>query len=172
MSTYRDDFYRHPELYDLEYASMSEDVEYYLALARRSNRLIELACGTGRLSIPMAQTGAHVTAVDLAAPPFSGVVVGLVLAADPHPNAEKLRVCRVDVGQGEPLQIVCGAANVAAGMRVPAALVGAVLPGGFKIKRAKLRGVESLGMICSASELGLGGLDGRPQRTNTSAGGA
>ena len=110
---------------------------------------------TQTLSAQLTMAGLEVDAVEPAAPPFSGVVVGLVLAADPHPNAEKLRVCRVDVGQGEPLQIVCGAANVAAGMRVPAALVGAVLPGGFKIKRAKLRGVESLGMICSASELGL-----------------
>ena len=110
---------------------------------------------TQTLSAQLTMAGLEVDAVEPAAPPFSGVVVGLVLAAEPHPNAEKLRVCRVDVGQGEPLQIVCGAANVAAGMRVPAALVGAVLPGGFKIKRAKLRGVESLGMICSASELGL-----------------
>ncbi len=72
-----------------------------------------------------------------------------------HPDADKLSVCQVNVEEGEPLQIVCGARNVAAGMRVPVAKVGAVLPGEFKIKKAKLRGVQSLGMICSASELGL-----------------
>ncbi|MFL7811247.1 MAG: YtpR family tRNA-binding protein, partial [Anaerolineae bacterium] len=67
----------------------------------------------------------------------------------------ELRLCRVDVGADEPVQIICGAANVAAGMRVPVATVGAQLPGDFKIKKAKLRGVESFGMICSAAELGL-----------------
>jgi phenylalanyl-tRNA synthetase beta chain len=78
-----------------------------------------------------------------------------VTAREQHPDADKLSVCTVDVGGGEPLQIVCGAANVAAGMRVPVATVGATLPGDFKIRKAKLRGVQSLGMICSASELGL-----------------
>ncbi|MEW8430228.1 MAG: YtpR family tRNA-binding protein, partial [Candidatus Thiodiazotropha sp.] len=84
-----------------------------------------------------------------------GVVVGEVLSREQHPDADKLSVCRVNVGGGEPLQIVCGAKNVAAGMRVPVATVGALLPGDFKIRKAKLRGVESSGMICSASELGL-----------------
>ncbi|MBA1333138.1 hypothetical protein QQ73_19460, partial [Candidatus Endoriftia persephone str. Guaymas] len=70
-------------------------------------------------------------------------------------DANKLRICSVNVNAEEPLQIICGAANVAEGMRVPVAVVGARLPGDFKIKKAKLRGVQSLGMICSASELGL-----------------
>ncbi|GIQ66232.1 phenylalanine--tRNA ligase beta subunit [Paenibacillus cisolokensis] len=84
-----------------------------------------------------------------------GVVVGYVISREKHPDADKLSVCVVDAGTGERLQIVCGAKNVDAGQKVPVALVGAVLPGGLKIKRAKLRGVESQGMICSARELGL-----------------
>jgi len=107
------------------------------------------------LADQLTMAGLEVDAVEPAAPAFTGVVVGHVLSVVPHPDADKLRVCTVDVGQGELLQIVCGAANVAAGMRVPVATVGAALPGGFAIKRAKLRGVESLGMICSAAELGL-----------------
>ncbi len=83
------------------------------------------------------------------------VVVGKVLSAEKHPDADKLRVCTVDVGEQTPLQIVCGAANVAAGQLVPVAIVGAVLPGNFKIKKSKLRGIESQGMICSGKELGL-----------------
>jgi len=83
-----------------------------------------------------------------------GVVVGLVCDVQPHPNADKLRVCSVNVGEGELLHIVCGAPNVAAGQRVPVALVGAKLPD-LVIKKAKLRGVESAGMLCSAREIGL-----------------
>jgi phenylalanyl-tRNA synthetase beta chain len=85
-----------------------------------------------------------------------GVVVGYVLERQPHPNADKLSVCQVDIGQGEPQQIVCGATNVAAQMFVPVATVGTVLPQiNLKIKPAKLRGVASNGMICSLAELGL-----------------
>lgn len=83
------------------------------------------------------------------------VVVGHVLERRQHPDADRLSVCTVDAGTGERLTIVCGAPNVAAGQKVPVALIGAVLPGNFKIKNAKLRGVESQGMICSARELGL-----------------
>ncbi len=103
----------------------------------------------------LSMAGLEVDALEPVASAFSGVAIGLVQAADPHPDATKLRVCRVDLGEEEPLQIVCGAANVAAGQRVPVARVGAVLPNNFKIKKAKLRGVASQGMICSASELGL-----------------
>ena len=110
---------------------------------------------TQTLAGQLSMAGLEVDAVAPAAPPFSGVVVGLVLDVAPHPDAGKLHVCTVDLGQAAPLTIVCGAANVAAGMRVPVATIGAVMPGDFKIKRAKLRGVESFGMICSASELGL-----------------
>ena len=90
-----------------------------------------------------------------AAPAFSGVVVAEVVECVDHENSDHLHVCQVNVGTGELLQIVCGAPNVKAGVRVPCALVGAELPGGFKIKKAKLRGVASNGMLCSARELGI-----------------
>jgi phenylalanyl-tRNA synthetase beta chain len=89
------------------------------------------------------------------APPFTGVVVAHVLAVARHPNADKLTVCEVDAGTGARLSIVCGAPNVAAGLRVPCALEGAELPGGLRIRRTTMRGVESQGMLCSARELGL-----------------
>ena len=89
------------------------------------------------------------------APPFTQVVVANVLEVERHPNADKLSVCRVDVGGAGPHQIVCGAPNVVAGIKVPCALPGAELPGGMKIGIAKMRGVESRGMLCSARELGL-----------------
>lgn len=107
------------------------------------------------LAHQLTMAGLEVDAIEAAAPPFSHVVVGEILKVDPHPDADKLRVCQVNVGQSEPLTIVCGAANVAPGLRVPTALVGAELPNDLKITRAKLRGVESFGMLCSAKELGL-----------------
>jgi len=110
---------------------------------------------TQELADQLSMAGLEVDSVTPVAPPFSGVLVGEVLAIEPHPDARKLRICRVDTGGGEPLQIICGAANVAQGMRVPTAIVGARLPGDFRIKKARLRGVESFGMICSAAELGL-----------------
>ena len=110
---------------------------------------------TETLADQLSMAGLEVDSVEPVAGEFSGVAVGRVLSLEQHPNADKLRVCQVDAGTGETLQIICGAANVAAKMKVPVALVGALLPGGFKIKKAKLRGVESYGMICSASELGL-----------------
>ncbi|HST01323.1 MAG TPA: phenylalanine--tRNA ligase subunit beta, partial [Usitatibacter sp.] len=85
---------------------------------------------------------------------FTGIVVAHVKKVAPHPNADKLRVTEVDAGTGELLQIVCGAPNVAEGQKVPCALVGAKLPG-LEIRKAKLRGIESNGMLCSARELGL-----------------
>lgn len=84
-----------------------------------------------------------------------GVVVGRILRAEPHPQADRLRVCEVDVGSGAPLQIVCGAANARVGLLAPCARPGARLPGGMEITAARLRGVESHGMLCSAQELGL-----------------
>ncbi len=110
---------------------------------------------TEQLADQLSMAGLEVDSVEPVAPAFSGVLVGEVRSIEPHPDAKKLRICSVDTGAGAPLQIICGAANVAQGMRVPAAIVGARLPGDFKIKKAKLRGVESFGMICSASELGL-----------------
>lgn len=102
----------------------------------------------------LTMAGLEVEEMQPVAPAFSGVVVAQVLAVDKHPDADKLKLCRVDAGLGEPLQIVCGAPNVAAGMKVPCALVGAALPG-ITIKKAKVRGVESFGMLCSARELGI-----------------
>lgn len=89
------------------------------------------------------------------APPFNNVVVGHVLSVTKHPDADRLNVCEVDAGEGAPRQIVCGASNVAVGLNVPCALPGAVLPGDFKIKEAKVRGVPSAGMLCAAAELGM-----------------
>lgn len=108
----------------------------------------------GQLAHLLTMAGLEVEEMRPAAPAFSQVVVAQVLSLDKHPDADKLKLCRVDAGQGEPLQIVCGAPNVVAGMKVPCALVGAQLPG-MSIKRAKVRGIESFGMLCSARELGL-----------------
>jgi phenylalanyl-tRNA synthetase beta chain len=103
----------------------------------------------------LAMTGTEVERVTSAGPPSGeGFVIGRVLSADPHPDADRLRVCTVDTGDGERT-IVCGAPNVAAGQTVPVALPGATLPGGQEIGRAKLRGVESAGMILSAAELAI-----------------
>ncbi|MFT5694946.1 MAG: phenylalanyl-tRNA synthetase beta chain [Myxococcota bacterium] len=99
---------------------------------------------------------AEVEGVEAFAPHLSDVRVGLVVSREPHPDADKLSCCTVDVGDGEPLSIVCGAPNVAAGQKVAVATVGTVLPGDFKIKKSKIRGVESRGMICSERELELG----------------
>lgn len=103
----------------------------------------------------LTMAGLEVEEADPVAPPFTSVVVARIVDTEKHPNADKLKVCKVDAGTGELLQIVCGAPNAAAGMLVPCATVGAVLPGEFTIKAAKLRGVESFGMLCSARELGL-----------------
>ncbi|KAF0192496.1 MAG: phenylalanyl-tRNA synthetase beta chain [Gammaproteobacteria bacterium] len=108
-----------------------------------------------QLVAQLTMAGLEVDSVEPAAASSDGVVVGRVVSVDRHPDADKLTVCRVDVGAPEPLQIVCGAANVRAGILVPAALTGARLPNGMAIKKAKLRGVESSGMLCSAVELGL-----------------
>lgn len=102
----------------------------------------------------LTMAGLEVDAMQAVAGEFSQVVVGEVIELTPHPDAQKLRVTRVNIG-ASVLQIVCGAANVAVGLRVPVALVGAQLPGGLTIKEAKLRGVESFGMLCSAAELGI-----------------
>src|SRR3954471_7306186 len=106
------------------------------------------------LAHKLTMAGLEVEEITPVAAAFSGIVVGHVKSVVPHPNADKLRVAEVDAGTGALLQIVCGAPNVAAGQKVPCALVGAKLPG-LEIKRAKLRGVESNGMLCSARELGL-----------------
>ena len=110
---------------------------------------------TEELAEQLTMAGLEVDAIEPVAPAFEGVVIGEVLKVEPHPDADKLRVCQVNVGADEPLSIVCGAANVREGLHVPTALIGAILPGNFKIKKSKLRGVTSFGMLASASELGL-----------------
>ena len=107
------------------------------------------------LAARLTMAGLEVESVDPVAPPFSGVVVAEVTRVTEHPNAAKLAVCEVEVGAGEILSIVSGAPNVAPGIKIPCALVGAVLPGGSEIMAATLRGVQSQGMLCSARELGL-----------------
>ena len=108
----------------------------------------------------LSMAGLEVDSVTLAAGAFSGVVVGEVLSTEQHPDADKLRVCQVSNGS-ETFQVVCGAPNVRPGLKIPFAMIGAELPGDFKIKKAKLRGVESNGMLCSQSELQVGeGNDG------------
>ncbi|PRO64958.1 phenylalanine--tRNA ligase subunit beta [Alkalicoccus urumqiensis] len=101
--------------------------------------------------------GVEVDAVHSLGAEISNLTVGYVESCEPHPDADKLKLCRVDVGEEEPVQIVCGAPNVAEGQFVPVARVGGRLPGGMKIKRAKLRGQTSEGMICSLQELGFDG---------------
>ncbi len=115
---------------------------------------------TQQLADTLTMAGLEVEELRPVAPPFTRVVVGEIKEAVQHPNADRLRVCQVDVGQGALLNIVCGAPNARAGIRVPCALVGAELPPGedgkpFQIKLGKLRGVESQGMLCSARELQL-----------------
>ena len=108
-----------------------------------------------QLADVLTMGGLEVEEKTKAAPDFTGVVVGEIIECNKHPDADKLNVCKVNINAGEPLQIVCGAPNARVGIRVPCATVGAVLPGDFKIKDAKLRGVASSGMLCSAKELGI-----------------
>lgn len=110
----------------------------------------------------LTMAGLEVEETDTAAPAFSGVVVAEVKSVEKHPDADRLNVTQVDAGTGELIQIVCGAPNVKPGIKVPCSLPGAVLPGNFKIKPTKMRGVVSNGMLCSTNELGLpdDGVDG------------
>jgi phenylalanyl-tRNA synthetase beta chain len=118
---------------------------------------------TEQLADLLTMSGFEVEELRPVAPPFAGVVVAEILEAVPHPQADRLRVCKVSIGSGEPLQIVCGAPNARAGLRAPLATVGAELPPApdskdaqpFRIGVGKLRGVESFGMLCSARELGI-----------------
>ena len=107
------------------------------------------------LSEKLTMTGLEVERVAPVAPPFEGLVVGIVMSCIKHPNADKLSLCEVDIGDDSNLQIICGAPNVRKGLKVVVAKVGSVLPNNLKIKKAKLRGVESRGMICSEAEMGL-----------------
>jgi phenylalanyl-tRNA synthetase beta chain len=106
------------------------------------------------LAARLTMAGLEVEAIEPAAPPLPGIVVGEIVAREKHPNADTLSVCQVNAG-GELLQVVCGAPNARAGLKAPLAMLGAKLPGGLEIRQAKLRGVESHGMLCSARELSL-----------------
>lgn len=113
------------------------------------------AVNSETLSDQLTMLGLEVDELAPVAKPFTGVVVGEVLTVEQHPDADRLRVTTVNIGSGDPLQIVCGAPNVRVGMKAPVATIGAILPGDFKIKKGKLRGVESQGMLCGASEIDL-----------------
>jgi phenylalanyl-tRNA synthetase beta chain len=118
--------------------------------------LVNPALDTAQLAHLVTMAGLEVEAMTPAAPLFTSVVVAEILSADKHPDADRLRVCLVDVGEAIPVTIVCGAPNAAPGLKVPCARPGAKLPG-FEIKVAKVRGIESFGMLCSTKELGLEG---------------
>ena len=112
-----------------------------------------------QLASDLTLSTAEVEGVERFAPQLSDVVVGHVVDCSRHPEADKLSLCQVDVGRagdGTPLSIVCGAPNIATGQKVAVATVGTVLPGDFKIKKSKIRGAESRGMICSVRELDIG----------------
>jgi len=111
---------------------------------------------TNALCEQLSMAGLEVDSIESVAGDFSGVVVGEVVECGQHPNADKLRVTKINVGEDDLLDIVCGAPNCRQGIKVAVAKVGAVLPGNFKIKKAKLRGEPSFGMLCSVSELGMG----------------
>ena len=107
------------------------------------------------LARKLTASGLEVDTVEPVAAPFSDIVVAEITHCGPHPDADKLKVCSIDFGGPEPVQVVCGAPNAREGIRIPLAMVGAVIGDDFKIRKAKLRGVESFGMACSARELGL-----------------
>jgi len=134
--------------------------------------LVEIKADRAQLAHALTMAGLEVEELTPLGDDLAGVVVAEIVAAEKHPEADRLQVCKVDAGQGEPLQIVCGAPNARVGIKVPLAMVGAtlpggpsrpsmasgalgLLPGGVAIKAAKLRGVESSGMLCSAKELGI-----------------
>jgi phenylalanyl-tRNA synthetase beta chain len=117
--------------------------------------LVEIKADRAALAHALTMAGLEVEELIPLGDDLAGVVVAEIVAAEKHPEADRLQVCKVDAGRGELLQIVCGAPNARVGIKVPLAMVGASLPGGMAIKAAKLRGVESFGMLCSAKELGI-----------------
>ncbi len=118
-------------------------------------QLVEIPADHDALVERLTMAGLEVDGVETLGAGLDGVVVGEIVAIEPHPDADRLRVCRVAAGQADALTIVCGAPNARLGLKAPVALVGARLPGGMTIKAARLRGVESFGMLCSARELAL-----------------
>jgi phenylalanyl-tRNA synthetase beta chain len=116
---------------------------------------VDIPWDAPELGSRLTLAGFELDALEPAAPPFSAVIVAEIVSVERHSQADKLQVCQVSVGSGEPVQVVCGAANARAGLKSALAVVGAKLPGDLNIKAAKLRGVESQGMLASAKELGL-----------------
>jgi phenylalanyl-tRNA synthetase beta chain len=117
--------------------------------------LVEIKADRTQLAHALTMAGLEVEELTPLGDDLAGVVAAEIVAAEKHPEADRLQVCKVDAGQGELLQIVCGAPNARVGIKVPLAMVGAKLPGDISIKAARLRGVESSGMLCSAKELGI-----------------
>lgn len=117
---------------------------------------VEIGVDADTLAHQMTMLGLEIEAIERPGAELSGIYVGKILAIEPHPDADKLVVCKTDVGRGEPLQIICGAKNMSVGDKVPTAVVGSKLAGGFEIARRKMRGLESFGMMCAADELGMG----------------
>ncbi|USE34914.1 phenylalanine--tRNA ligase subunit beta [Endozoicomonas sp. SCSIO W0465] len=115
---------------------------------------VNIEVDTRELVDKITMAGLEVDEVEAVAGEFTGVIIGKIIACEQHPDADKLRVTQVSTGS-ESFQVVCGAPNARVGIKVPFATVGAVLPGNFKIKKAKLRGVESFGMLCAEEELGM-----------------
>lgn len=118
-------------------------------------QLVDIPATRAELTHRLTMCGLEVEGTEALGESLEGVLIGEIVEAVQHPNADRLRVCMVNVGGEEPLQIVCGAPNARVGLKAPLATVGAMLPGGLEIKAAKLRGVESFGMLCSAKELGI-----------------
>ncbi len=117
--------------------------------------LVEIKADRDALAHALTMAGLEVEELTVLGESLDGVVVAEIVAAEKHPEADRLQICQVDAGQGESLTIVCGAPNARVGLKAPLAMVGATLPGGITIKQAKLRGVPSSGMLCSARELGV-----------------
>ena len=116
---------------------------------------VDIDLPADELAEALTASGLEVDTVEPLGGAFTDIVVAAILSCEAHPDADKLQVCSIDAGEPEPFQVVCGAPNARPGIKVPLAKVGAVLGGEYKIKKAKLRGVESFGMACSARELGL-----------------
>jgi phenylalanyl-tRNA synthetase beta chain len=117
--------------------------------------LVDIPATREELTHQLTMCGLEVESVEVLGAGLSKVLIGEIVEAEQHPNADRLRVCKVSTGQAELLNIVCGAPNARVGLKAPVAVVGAVLPGGLEIRAAKLRGVESFGMLCSGRELGI-----------------
>lgn len=117
--------------------------------------LVEVPVDRGQLAERLTMAGLEVEEVKVMGADLEQLVVAQILSVAPHPESSRLQVCQVEHGDGAPLQVVCGAANVRVGLKAPFARVGAALPGGLRIETAELRGVESIGMLCSSVELGL-----------------